>query len=359
MRAVASVLVLLIVGSAAFLAGRAVETHSATTASPIQPQILTAQVHVGRVRDVVIGSARVRNGETILVSAPDSVAGALPIVTRWQARVGESQAAGDVLVEVAGRPVMVLPGIFPTYRSLAVGDQGPDVEQLRAALGALGYENGVGDVFDWALAEDVFSFYMSAGYYPVGAAGQSLRDLRRWRQLVIPRGELLFVPQLPLTLQERAASVGAVADGPVGWLGPAEARLSATVSASQRERVRPGDSAAVTLTDGTRLRGTVTRAVEDSIGGALLIHTRRALPLRLRGLAGQVSILVEQSPPCSLVVPVTALREDASGNAWVRVADGDTTAEVSVRVLTSAAGQVAVEPTSGELGPGDQVELGT
>ncbi len=358
MTVVFSVLVLLLMGFAAFVAGRAVETHGSTTALPNQPAVVTAPVRVGQVRDVVTGSARVRSGESVAVPAPAAVGDSLPIVTAWPARVGSAQPAGSVLVEVAGRPVIVLAGSFPAYRSLAVGARGPDVEQLRAALAELGYETGSADVFDRGLAEDVASLYESAGYDPVGPDGQPLQSQRAWRRLVVPRGELLFVPRLPLTLQERAAEVGTVADGPVGWLGSADVQLRAVVSATQRSRVAVGDPAWVMLTDGTRVRGEVALEQENSRGGALLIQTRHALPLGLEGLAGQVSILVEQSPPNSLVVPVTALREDASGNAWVRVSDGETATDVDVRVLTSAGGRVAIEPTSDELRPGDLVELG-
>lgn len=90
------------------------------------------------------------------------------IVTGQVPEVGDLVEAGQVVMEVAGRPVIVLPGELPVYRTLRVGSSGPDVTQLKDALHELGL--GVGnrdsDVFDADTAAAVDALYREAGYAP-------------------------------------------------------------------------------------------------------------------------------------------------------------------------------------------------
>ena len=74
-----------------------------------------------------------------------------PIVTAEPPPVGSSIEEGQVVMEIAGRPVIVLGGALPTYRTFVPGSHGPDVAQLETALQRLGIEVGVpDDVYDAA-----------------------------------------------------------------------------------------------------------------------------------------------------------------------------------------------------------------
>jgi len=53
--------------------------------------------------------------------------------------VGQVIAPGHVLYRVNNRPVVLLQGSTPAYRTLAEGTRGPDVAELNANLVALGY----------------------------------------------------------------------------------------------------------------------------------------------------------------------------------------------------------------------------
>ncbi|MCM3660901.1 hypothetical protein M3148_07830 [Georgenia satyanarayanai] len=96
------------------------------------------------------------------------------IVTGQVPEVGDLVEAGQVVMEVAGRPVVVLPGELPVYRTLRVGSSGPDVTQLKAALHSLGLNAGNrdSDVFDAATSAAVDALYQQAGYAsPVAEEG--------------------------------------------------------------------------------------------------------------------------------------------------------------------------------------------
>ncbi|MBO3101556.1 hypothetical protein [Cellulomonas fengjieae] len=99
------------------------------------------------------------------------------VVTGQVPEVGTELGAASVALEIVGRPVIVLPGDLPTYRSLRAGVSGPDVRQLKAALGSLGIGAGdpAGDTYDAATAAGVRALYQRVGYEPP-SAGEELQE---------------------------------------------------------------------------------------------------------------------------------------------------------------------------------------
>jgi len=88
------------------------------------------------------------------------------VVTGQVPEVGATFGAGNVALEVTGRPVIVLPGDLPVYRTLRVGVSGPDVTQLKQALNAVGISPGdLGSaVYDAGTAAAVAALYDKVGY---------------------------------------------------------------------------------------------------------------------------------------------------------------------------------------------------
>jgi hypothetical protein len=106
------------------------------------------------------------------------------VVTGQVPEVGATLDAGSVALEVAGRPVIVLPGGLPTYRTLRSGVSGPDVVQLKQALGALGIAAGdpASDVYDAATAAGVRALYQRVGY-PAPTASDEQEEAVRSAEL--------------------------------------------------------------------------------------------------------------------------------------------------------------------------------
>jgi hypothetical protein len=90
------------------------------------------------------------------------------VVTGEVPAVGSTLEAGTVALEIAGRPVIVLPGEVPAYRTMRVGASGSDITQLKAALVALGIDPGdaASPLFDQATASAVAALYSRVGYDP-------------------------------------------------------------------------------------------------------------------------------------------------------------------------------------------------
>ena len=99
------------------------------------------------------------------------------VVTGQVPEVGASLGPASVALEVVGRPVIVLPGDLPVYRTLRVGVSGPDVLQFKQALQSLGINPGnvSSNVFDSATAAGVAALYAAVGY-PAPASAEGTKE---------------------------------------------------------------------------------------------------------------------------------------------------------------------------------------
>ncbi|NTW40131.1 MAG: hypothetical protein HGA44_09610 [Cellulomonadaceae bacterium] len=114
--------------------------------------------------------------ETGSVDGPVVVTGSVP-------RVGDELAAGSVALEVVGRPVIVLPGAIPVYRTLSAGMSGPDVRQLKDALASIGIDPGdqESDEYDKSTSSAVRELYGRVGYEPPAPSTEASEQLRAAR----------------------------------------------------------------------------------------------------------------------------------------------------------------------------------
>jgi HlyD family secretion protein len=151
-------------------------SEAAADALPPPPGMVSAAVVTKTVAQTVTLSGAVARGSTEAVPGPASGGGGTTgVVTRVAVRTGQSVRGGTLIADVSGRPVFVLPGDFPMYRTLAENMSGPDVAELQHALSAIGY--GVTDPsghFGGSTLAAVEDLYAGAGYTMVtSSAGTS------------------------------------------------------------------------------------------------------------------------------------------------------------------------------------------
>lgn len=349
------------------------------------------------------------------ISAPTALDEGAAVVTRLP-RQGQKLSSGSVAAEVSGRPVMLLEGRLPAYRTLSPGDSGPDVAQLQSALRALDllpYEES--GVYGPGTTAAIASLYESAGYESVtvgrdevdGAldvvrsAERSLEQLRREDKpdplsirfatedlararaglaelqaragAQVPLGEVVFVPKLPATVAQIRTSVGETAEGELFSVssGPLVVRGS-PVQADAR-RIRRGQSARLLISPVGEAEGRVAasaEAVSDDGGSAdeplpvgsrsFTVDPARTLRPRLEGAPVRIIVSTSRSPRPGLAVPISAVSATASGtNFVVVVRDGKKT---DVPVTTGFIGDGLVQVTPRErdaLHEGDAVAVGT
>jgi hypothetical protein len=192
------------------------------------------------------------------------------VVTGAVPAVGATLDALSIALEVAGRPVIVLPGALPAYRTLRAGQTGPDVTQLKEALRATGFDPGGSDAYDAATAAAVVALYQKAGYAPPAVDAEAKGAVDSARQAVQAAEKGLDEAQRALT----AAGKGADAAKRVeldNAVREAERELSAARAS--------GDPAAVAKAeDGLRLAQTqreVGLGAPDTSGEAQAVASAR------------------------------------------------------------------------------------
>ncbi|MEU4062085.1 peptidoglycan-binding protein [Streptomyces wedmorensis] len=254
---------------AGVVAGTLITTPAqlAANAAPPPPDVLTAPVEHRVLHETVVLRGTVVAGQTVRVAPPAPGGEGASVVTKVPFAAGATLRPGQVVLEVSGRPVVVLKGRLPVYRDLRPGATGDDVAQLQDALAALGHDRGDDPrgTFGAGTKDAVTDFYAAAGYAPrpavaddgaavdgaraaVTAAERAAEDTRdalldnrdatrtkdlrkaRGRAAVdladartalararaaagpmVPAGEIVFVERFPA----RVASVGVVPGSPV------------------------------------------------------------------------------------------------------------------------------------------------
>jgi len=291
------------------------------------------------------------------------------VVTKIFHPPGSFVAPGNVIIEVAGRPFIVLQGTVPAYRDMAPGESGSDIAQLQAGLAALGFFTG-GDasgVYGPGTSAAVAAFYQSLGYSaPPAPAGR-----KGHRGVEFPLSEIMFVPRFPAQVVKLGGGVGSIVNGSLVTLSLGSPSVKGQLNPAFGALVHPG----MRVTIGTQgspatAHGTIasvsTKAqTAKSISGGLYypVHIRLRHPLPPSMGPGQdviLSIQAAQSSGPMLAVPEAALFGGQDGRDYVsKVTGPDTAARVPVIVVTEGDGLVGIRPVpAAALKPGDQVVTG-
>ncbi len=163
-----------------FVAGQ-LTSPEVDVAGPASPVVLTRPVVESALETAIV--SRVAIVPTTQQNLTVTPRGGTPaIVTVAPPAAGATLREGDVLLEIAGRPVFLFAGELPAYRDLLPGAQGPDVAQLAAGLVRLGLLAGVpaGDTLSPQVEAAIEQLYEDAGYTP---AFPSADDARRLAEL--------------------------------------------------------------------------------------------------------------------------------------------------------------------------------
>lgn len=353
-----------------YVASRGVSTDRASERTE-RRAVVTARVEQRSLRKIVVGSASIQPADPVVIAVPTLPGGSLPVVTGLFVGKGDLVQPGTVVAAVADRPVIVLRGALPAFRTMSVGVEGPDVAQLQAALFELGFsadpeESGT---YKRETARQVAMLYHALGYTSQPGTGPAS----------VPLGEIVFVRNLPAIVVKRAVSLGSLAgsDGIMTLADPTPIVVG-TIPSIDAQLVRPGQVATIRLDRGGTLRATVLQRVgprppagaapppsvgsppasaPEVVGGAartIQLRPERAVSSELVGRQGQLTITTQRAPASSLVVPITAIFS-GSGETWLWVLGRAGRQRVEVRPGVASGGDVVVAPVSGRLRAGQRV----
>ncbi|MFC4508149.1 MULTISPECIES: peptidoglycan-binding protein [Streptomyces] len=166
--------VVTLVGAGGWFAGTQMQSPADALAAHQPPKSGPVTVAVARQKltanVVAQGSVEFGAPTSVSLSGPVGSAGsskeetATSLVTRAPTE-GAVLTEGSVLMQVSGRPVFVLRGSVPMYRTLGPGVSGDDVEQLQSALRRLGHDpGGVTGHYGQGTAAAVTQWYEGKGF---------------------------------------------------------------------------------------------------------------------------------------------------------------------------------------------------
>jgi peptidoglycan hydrolase-like protein with peptidoglycan-binding domain len=265
---------------------------------------------------------------------------------------------GVVFYRVDDKPVLLLCGATPAYRSLSEGDTGPDVTELNASLVHLGYATRArldpsSDHFSSETASALKKLQSKLGEAQTGTLGL---------------GNAVFLPQA-VRIAKVTGDLGGSARPGAQAMDATSATLEVQLALdpSQQGEVKAGDLARITLPGNTSVTGKVDRlgrvaqvpAGQDNNAGGATIPAYISLddPEKARGL-DRAPVQVEittRGVASALSVPVTAIVGKAGGGFAVElVRAGGRRELVAVKpgLFDTAGGRVEVE---GDLHEGDRV----
>lgn len=293
-------------GAAQFV--RSPAQRIADTAPPPQT-MLTAPVELRVLQDTVVLRGLVAASTTVDVQPAPAAEAGRAVVTAVRLAAGDRFTAGEVLIEVSGRPVVALAGGIPAYRDLRPGTRGRDVSQLQSALRTLDHLTGRPDgEFGQATKQAVAAFYQDLGYEtPVAGDPAALavaEDTVRQaaRTLAVSEDELARLIEDPPTLAPGEPDPVVQAEQQVKF---AKDDLAAAETA--RDEVERTTGAMLPLSEvvflpefPSRVERSTARLgldlAEGELEGPLLTVSSGALVVRARLNPGQRELLAEGMP---------------------------------------------------------------
>ncbi|MFK4098558.1 peptidoglycan-binding protein [Streptomyces sp. NPDC019531] len=365
--------------------------QAAAESAPPPPDILTAKAEKRVISQAVIARGVVTASRHIEVTpGPQSDKDiGRSVVTKVRTAAGQKATTGQVLLEISGRPLFVLPGAVPAYRDLSWGKSGDDVGQLQRALQAVGHPTGTdrSGVFGPGTEQAVASFYRSIGYeaptVEVPAAPRASPDPAGEeepgnetpvsRTPVVPLSEVVFVESFPARVDDLRVKVGDEPGASLLSLSSGALTVEGTVTPQERDMIRSGQLVHIySELMGRQFEGKVTSVGEaaaqgedgDQLSGGekytVKVAPSQPLQAKLDGENVQLTIVAASSGDKVLVVPSSALSTGADGLTSVTERLGAEERRIPVAVGVSGDGFVQVTPQNGyRLDPGADVVVGT
>ncbi len=221
-----------------WLAGQQIKSPAeiASETAPPTPSLITVPIESRTLSSTVIVRGTVTFDEQTQITVTGGEGAA--IITRVPLVAGDQLDEGDVIVEVSGRPVIALAGELPVFRNFTPGLEGPDVNQLEAALFRLGFDPGtVDNRYDQATELAVEAFYRQLGYSPDEPGLDALATLDAARERVRGAQESLRIAELAVRNSGVATSTRLQLDQAVA---SAEQSLAIAVEVSRIARNEAG-----------------------------------------------------------------------------------------------------------------------
>lgn len=369
----AAILTVALLSGAAGLAGSHLvrsPAQVAADAAPPPPSRLTAAVTAGAVDDTVAFRGKVSLGSSRSVTP--ATAG---YVTSVDVRRGETLHAGQLLMTVNDRPVLLLRGRIPLYRDLTPGSRGPDVRRFQEALTDAGFPvRDAAGFFGSSTLGALTRLYRSHGFLPPTTEVPTVPATTS-TGVVLPgpvptpvstatKAELVMVPRLPSRVSAIAARTGSSNLEKAVTLTASEPVVTGQINPADAAHLHRGQQVQVASdTAGLAFRGTVAKVGapadtgSDGFVARVTVRPTEPLPLRAAGTEVRVTAVTAVTDE-GLIVPTAAVHTDSGGATYVEVVRDGVPTRVAVTVTGEADGRTSIRAPGNQVRIGERVVLG-
>lgn len=198
----------------------------------------------------------------------------------------------------------------------------------------------------------------------VSEASAQLAELEKTLGTWLPAGEVIFLKNLPVQVNDVSVSRGSGVSGSFMTVSGADIAMTVGVPESDAARLEVGDRVIVDEPDllAEPFESVITEIPEANASGRVQMKVLlEDFPPELLGANVRVIIPVQSTSGEVLVVPAAALSAVANGDVRVEVEDPNqpgVTRFVTVVTGLAADGVVEVKPVDGKLAKGDRVVVG-
>ena len=296
--------------------------------------------------------------------AADDAAAAAPLgVDAARANAGSTNksSAADVAAKTAVRDKVMAD---PTSTDEERANANTDLEAAQAAVIATRLE---GEVAIQA-AVDAQKVAEREAKLAGDFAARIAADLdiaQRRTGVQVPVDEIVFIPTVPVRVEQIDVVVGDAASGPVMTVTNNQLAIDSSLPFDEAPLVKPGMPVTIDEPDlGIEATGVVARVADtpgtDGVDGFHIYFETLVdeTPTTLEGFSLRLTIPVESTGGTVTVVPVSALSLAADGTSRVQVDNNGLLEFIVVEPGLSAGGFVEVTPVDGTLGPGQLVVIG-
>jgi len=199
-------------------------------------------------------------------------------------------------------------------------------------------------------------------------AAQLASDLASAQQKLgvqVPLDEVVFIPSLPVRVEEVKVPVGATATGTLLTVTDNQLSVDSALPLDSAPLVKPGMPVAIDEQAlGVKAKGIVhsvaTTPGTRGVDGFHIYFEVRVDPTStpLDGFSVRLTIPIKSTQGAVTAVPINALSMTADGTSRVQVKDKETFRYIVVKPGLSADGFVEVAPVNGTLIPGQLVVIG-
>ena len=333
--------------------------------------VITATIDRQNLSSSLVFRGNVTQGGVVTIAPPGAPEAAQLVVTDVNVAVGDPVTNGTLLGSVSERPVFVMSGLVPSFRTMSDGSKGVDVSQLQNDLNAIGLSTSPDPVgsFESGTEKAVKALYHRFGYSPIDApnpssTGNGESDMGP----TVPFGELVFIPDLPEKVI-KVPKVGVVLPSSSGstafmTLSKSSPAISGQLDTADASTLHNGEKATA-VSDTTDQKWVLKVDSIKSIGAlqgddvSLSFVSPSSVPQSLVGQNLRIVVGSTKQLVSVLTVPISAIYTSEDGTSFVDLVAPKSVRKIKVVIGADDNGTVVIHDAKGPLHAGEEVEVGT